>query len=50
MIVPARPREVTVPSLEKAYLNRIGWKASRGPKNIAHMDEMANYIGGMSAL
>lgn len=31
MIVPARPREVTVPSLEKMCSSLTGWNASRGP-------------------
>jgi len=42
MMVPARPNEVTVPSLEKVDANDTGWNASRGPKYSAHRSEIRN--------
>jgi hypothetical protein len=43
MIVPARPREVTVPSFEKTWDNLKGYRASAGPYIMAQVKQNKNY-------
>lgn len=43
MMVPARPREVTVPSFEKTCFSWKGYRASGGPYIIAQVKQNTNY-------
>lgn len=43
MMVPARPREVTVPNFEKTWLSWKGCRASAGPYIIAQVKHTRNW-------
>jgi hypothetical protein len=43
MMVPARPREVTVPSLENTWDSLNGYRASAGPYIIAQVKQNAHW-------